>query len=497
MHRFFQGSQYAYGEFTEEGREGKKIIGRCATYRNQVTDELWLRHLNGTSPSIGIIPISEGNDCFWGVIDVDDYELDQGEVLERLKSTPLVACRSKSGGLWLFIFCKDRIPAKVMRRYLVNMSSFLGFGNCEVFPKQEKINPNQGDVGNWLNMPYFGERRCGIVFNNKVEGKVNELNLFDFINYVEGKRVEAKFFNEPGSFDYAASPIEHGPPCLQVMSINGFPEHTRNISLFNVGIYCKKADPEEWQDVLRKYNKHLFSKPLSDKEVDEVIKSLNKKEYNYQCNQEPLVSFCNAPLCRTRKFGISNASSLPIVNSITKIVGDDALWVLDVEGGRLELTTEELYDPRRFGVKCLNNLNIVLPKINIEQWQAWLQAQVSKAIEVREESMFTLDELKMTFTSFVTTRLTSNRDDIMLNRVWYHEESHSVRFKLEAFLSYVRFRKIEAAKNKVVWFLKNRGGATSVSKTLDNKRSYRFTAVHVDGELEELIKEKQAKEEVV
>jgi hypothetical protein len=72
-----------------------------------------------------------------------------------------------------------------------------------------------------------------------------------------------------------------------------------------------------------------------------------------------MCSFCNAKLCRTRKFGISNNNSIPIINSVTKIAGDIALWFIDVEGGRLELTTPELYENRQFILKCMNVLNIV------------------------------------------------------------------------------------------------------------------------------------------
>lgn len=495
IHRIFKGSEYAYGQFTSEGKEGNKVIGRCSTVRQQVTDELWLNHLDGKAPSIGIIPISESEDtCFWGVIDVDDYELDHYEVLERLSTTPLVPCRSKSGGLWIFLLCKDRIPAKDMRRYLLSMSSFLGFGGSEIFPKQDKIDPNRGDLGNWLNMPYFGHtRRCIVLKQNSVR----EIDLDEFITYALSKQVEASFFGKESSFDYNASPIEQGPPCLQVMSINGFPNHTNNISLFNIGVYCKKAVPGEWQELLRRFNKKFFGSHLSDKEVDEIIKSLSKKEYNYQCNIEPLVSFCNAPLCRTRKYGISSMNSLPIVNSITKIVGDEAFWILDVEGGRLELTTEELHDPHKFSIKCLNSLNIVLPKIKQEQWQAWLQAQINKVIEVHEDAMFTLDELNNAFIAFVINRLSPNRDDIANGRVWYHEDTHSIRFKFESLLGFIRFRKIEVSKSKITWFLKNKGAQTSFGKTDDSKKSYRFTAMHVDEELEGLIQERQSKEKVI
>ena len=52
---------------------------------------------------------------------------------------PFIPCRSKSGGVHLYLFCKDWIPASVMKHKLEELSSTLGFGGCEVFPKQIQI----------------------------------------------------------------------------------------------------------------------------------------------------------------------------------------------------------------------------------------------------------------------------------------------------------------------------------------------------------------------
>ena len=47
---------------------------------------------------------------------------------------------------------------------------------------------------------------------------------------------------------------------------------------------------------LHKFNKK-FSDPLPDKEVDAIVNSYEKKDYKYQCAQEPLCRFCDAKFC--------------------------------------------------------------------------------------------------------------------------------------------------------------------------------------------------------
>ena len=40
--------------------------------------------------------------------------------------------------------------------------------------------------------------------------------------------------------------IVDGPPCLQVLTTQGFPEGTRNNGLFNIGIFYRMSNPDDW-----------------------------------------------------------------------------------------------------------------------------------------------------------------------------------------------------------------------------------------------------------
>lgn len=62
---------------------------------------------------------------------------------------PLVVCRSKSGGAHCFLFAKEWVEAKDMQMALRHLSSALGYGESEIFPKQIKLNLDRGDVGNF------------------------------------------------------------------------------------------------------------------------------------------------------------------------------------------------------------------------------------------------------------------------------------------------------------------------------------------------------------
>ena len=169
----FTGLQRAHGctYVEKKNADGTKIKGKSFVKREPVTTKLWEDHLNGIEPSLGIIPIDENNQCRWGCIDVDKYNLDHKKLINLINNyqLPLTMCRSKSGGAHIFLFTTVPIEAKLMRDKLTSISAFLGFGNAEVFPKQVELK-SEDDTGNFLNLPYFNcKKTTRYAFNFKGE----------------------------------------------------------------------------------------------------------------------------------------------------------------------------------------------------------------------------------------------------------------------------------------------------------------------------------------
>ena len=168
----FRGSGVAHGR-TTVGRTGRngKAEAKSKVVREPLTEEAVRLHIEGTQ-GIGSIPINSDNMCRFGALDIDTYDLNHKALSEKLKKLklPLFHCRSKSGGAHLFLFLKDWEPAALVREYLMEMSIALGFSGCEIFPKQDKILAERGDVGNFINMPYFNaEETMRYCFNKKAE----------------------------------------------------------------------------------------------------------------------------------------------------------------------------------------------------------------------------------------------------------------------------------------------------------------------------------------
>jgi hypothetical protein len=138
----FEGLDVAYGQHQSEGKRADgKQEGKSYIVKQEVKDELWIEHLNGNGPSLGIIPIRADNTSKWGCIDIDTYPIDYRKIINNFRKLqlPLVPCRSKSGGLHLFLFFKNPVSAKLIREKLREVASGLGYSSVEVFPKQSTI----------------------------------------------------------------------------------------------------------------------------------------------------------------------------------------------------------------------------------------------------------------------------------------------------------------------------------------------------------------------
>lgn len=465
LHSLFRGLERAHGVYKGKrlARPGEKQEGACGTVHELVTDELWEQHLLGLN-GLGIIPIRDDNSCYWGCIDVDVYVgLDYVEIIAQIYKygMPLVPCRSKSGGMHLFIFMDSPVPCSIMKQKLQMLSAALGFGGSEIFPKQAEILSDRGDVGQWLNMPYYDEMnttRYGI----NDDGQAYTLD--EFIDVAKRARIN---IHELESYSISeVSDLSDGPPCLQTMIEVGFAPGCRNDSMFNFGVYLKQKSPDNWEAELDSYNVKYMSPPLSTSELSHILKSLKKKEYYFTCDKHPFKAHCNQTQCRLRKFGIGQMVGVPQLNGLTKFASTPPIWFVDVEGfGRVELTTEDLQCQLKFQRRCMESLNQMPPVVKTDVWQKLIQQLLTNVnlIEMPPEAsskgiFFQLVE------QFCTSRAQAKtRDEIILGKAFTDETGHYFRsLDLMAFLDRHRF--FEFKVNKVASLLKELNGESAFMK---------------------------------
>jgi hypothetical protein len=440
----FSGLDIAYGTYVIKSERGDgKQAGKATVVRKPPTEDLWIKHLDGVEPSLGIIPIRSDNSCIWGCIDIDQYPIDHKGLVQRISSLslPLVVCRSKSGGAHVFLFVREPIPAADMQHYLNNAAALLGEAGREIFPKQAEILVERGDTGNFLNLPYFaGDNGTRYAFN--LDGSAATLDEF-FALYEANAQTAPLTYPEPPK--QAESPIKDGPPCLQALCAQGFPEGTRNNGLFNIGVFLKKASPTTWEDKLIEYNHKYVSPPLPNNEAQVILKQLNKKEYLYKCKDSPLNSFCNSGLCRSRKFGIgSSGPDAPKISSLSKYASEPPLWFLDINGRRVELETDNLFNQMAFQKACLERLNIVPPTLRKQDWEAMLNSllkemvETEQIVEASEDTSVTgqFMDLLEEFTTHMQQAL--DRDELLMGRPWTDDTEAKTYFRMKDLMAHLK-----------------------------------------------------------
>ncbi len=378
----FNGLDRAYGTYQITDKEGEKLAGKGRTMQSPVTEEIWGLHLSGER-SIGIIPIRDDNTVCFAAIDVDTYPLDHKELEASVKSLglPLVVCRSKSGGAHLYLFIKSPgALAEKVRPKLAEWAAELGYSGVEIFPKQDEIRTKE-DVGNWINMPYFGgdddELRYAII-NGKRATMTRFIKeaILKSVNHDELDTVVV-----PGEQKL----LEGGPPCLNTLVRTGFPAGSRNISLFNLGVFSRKRWPDEWRDKINDMNEELMDPPLGAGEVAQIIRNLEKKAYFYKCSDSPINAVCQRSICLKRPHGIGGDGFDPIdfkLEGAIRFLTEDVYYIVTVEGKRVYLNGAAIVGMHAFRLAVANQTGYLVPNMKARQFSEMMHGMTKNAQEV-------------------------------------------------------------------------------------------------------------------
>lgn len=465
LFQLFQGLECAHGTHGKEevGSNGVKMeIKKTAkTVREGATVAMWERHVQGER-ALGIVPIRMDSTCLWGAIDVDKYDVVHADLVAQLETldVPAVVDRTKSGGAHIYVFFTEPVPAGVVLSRLRDLAACLGYGDCEVFPKQDTLLLERGDLGNWLNMPYFGGDKTNRYAYRK-DGR--GLGLRDFLSTAERSRITPERFASL-QFRMSLPEMADGPPCLEHLCATKIGQGSRNNGLFALGVLAKKMYPDDWEPVLEKWNHAFITPPAPGDDVANIAKSLRKKEYSYKCGDQPLVGVCNMALCRSRKYGIGPGGAARILESITILDTEPPLFFVNMRtGGTVECSPADLLSPRDFQRLTLSQLRTVIPLFKTDDWLRQVQECVENATTIEApREVGTTGQFEELLERFCTDRHAAReQEDLVLGKPWRDDESGRVYFRLrdlQDMLERHRFR--DLSRGQISTRIRHMGGDT-------------------------------------
>lgn len=417
----FGGLRSAYGITTKTGeiraRDGKHET-KNSIIRSEVHDGLYQDHLDGKEPALGIVPINEDDNCRWGCVDIDQYDLDHAAIINKTKDLPTTLFRSKSGGGHLFIFTKEWVPASLMRTKLKMVAAFIGKSGSEIIPKQD-FKRSEKSVGSYLNLPYHGGTRT---VRYAFDANAQAMSLEEFIKMYEFRALSKEKLE---SFEIAVKKKESDdfegiPPCLKTLLINKVQEGGRNDVLFHLGVYLKKRFSKNWKTQMLKYNEKYFDPPLQENEVITCSNSVEKEDYLYKCKQEPMHSHCDPMACATVKFGITDGELPGILpGSIEKYNSDPPIYIVSIDGDEVECDDDTLWNPDKFGMACMNQVDKIVDVVSKPLWRKHLKKLFQNLQDCPAPESSKIDvQIKDLFERFATRAPGKNIGDVRKSKAF-------------------------------------------------------------------------------
>lgn len=447
----FTGRASAYGLWSDQ--HGAKTIQR------PVTPQHYSDHLDGKL-GLGIVPIQEDGTCLFAAIDIDVYDLNHLTLAKRVADNklPLIVCKTKSGGAHLFAFFKEPIQAAVVKTQMKAWATKLGYTKSEIFPKQVKVTPDV--IGNWINLPYYNSDKT-------VRYAVNQerpLTLEEFFEAVEN--LPSFTTHDTGVID-DDEVLKEYPPCLRALTKLGLPEGSRNSGLFNFGVFFKKSNPKDWESQLMEHNLRNVTPSLPYKELNTVVRSLNKTTYQYTCDQEPICSHCDYDSCAKLKFGISSFQSKDNPDTIyhpatithcRKLNTDPPYFMLEVNGKDISLSSEEFLNFRVFRLRLMEIMNLVVKPLKQLDWEKQVKDLLDKRTEIGAPKDASINGQILNCVTEFLELCEKSKSDIDIYRDLPVKKGEYIVFRANSLKKYMAMHKLDRiADNRLFMLIKNHG----------------------------------------
>ena len=375
---------------------GKKIKTTITNNEGKVDADLLMHHLDGDF-GVGICPVSTDGRCFFGVLDIDYYKPKIRKVLKFIRDfeLPLMPFRSKSGGLHLYLMLSKSVTARAMRTALneiaedLSLEEMFGKGKVEIFPKQEKAE----GFGSSVTLPYFN---CENPYTYLLDLEGNPVPFKEAMTYIKMHLTSLEAVKE----SLSNLPYNDAPPCIQKLLISGEvggEDTGRNNFLFSFALYASKKYGDNFESYVTELNS-TFEAPVTDDEVNNIVKSIKEHEYSYKCKDIPCCGYCNKNECRKREFGLGrdkgHFADIDYGPLFRYLAADPYyIWKLkrkDQEDYKDIVFKDEgaILDQKNFAKLCVRYLNFAPRQVAQNDWFMTINKALAsiKNVEVKQES---------------------------------------------------------------------------------------------------------------
>jgi hypothetical protein len=219
-------------------------------------------------------------------------------------------------------------------------------------------------------------------------------------------------------------------------------------------VYLKLRFGDDWEDKLDEYNRKFVDPPLDHKEVGQILRNVRKVKAFYRCSQPPICDACNRETCLTRKFGIGTSENKDpgvMVDEIICLEGEEYYWIMQVQGERIEVTTDEMLAYRLFKKRCVEKLRIMPKPMKADAWERYIAEKIKncEVIQVPKDAgnqgIF-LHHLE----SFCTSHVMSDSKEGLVRGKPYRSDGR-IYFRLPDLLVYLDQKRVKMVNRTKMW----------------------------------------------
>ena len=213
----------------------------------------------------------------------------------------------------------------------------------------------------------------------------------------------------------------------------------------------------------------VCTEKLHPKELQNIFKGVENKEYAYKCKTSIARMHCVSSECVKRKLGIGTNEVLPEVGKLLKVNSyPEPYWILPIQGKSIRLSTKQLYQQQLLGEQLLNYDIVWRPlkpsKRDPDPYRDWLEELISNKQDM--EGFDAVEERVDVFNSRITqfleeTEDTTEFDQIDSGNIWI--DKVEMRFKLETFRKFMKKMGYNWSERECTRFLEQ-GGALPKKK---------------------------------
>ena len=157
-------------------------------------------------------------------------------------------------------------------------------------------------------------------------------------------------------------------------------------------------------------------------------------------------SHCDKAACREAKYGVGKNNSMPGITGLTIQKSEPRLYFLDVDGRRLELSTEQLQMPLQFQRACMEQLDVMPPIMKAPEWQTYVNGLLDHATHVEVPKELTIKgQFEELLEIYCTSRIRAKSpQEMLLGKPW--TESDLTMFTLKGLMEFLRNRNFRELK---------------------------------------------------